>query len=117
MHWILLFIHFGVYRFQEFYEEGEREILLEEVSKLREQVFMELENSSKIQFYFCLFVTRVIIKNHMLQLLQFLDGKFMMQNLPNANSQPQVCLIHYILQSSYPFLVFVGQHFVHVKLS
>lgn len=46
-------------RFQEFYEEGEREILLEEVSKLREQ------------------------------LLQFLDGKFMMQNLPNANSQPQ----------------------------
>ncbi|KAG6777782.1 hypothetical protein POTOM_017615 [Populus tomentosa] len=46
-------------RFQEFYEEGEREILLEEVSKLREQ------------------------------LLQFLDGKFMMQNLPNANGQPQ----------------------------
>jgi hypothetical protein len=56
MHRFLLFIHFGVYRFQEFYEEGEREILLEEVSKLREQVFMELENSSKIHFYFCLFV-------------------------------------------------------------
>ncbi|CAK7329803.1 unnamed protein product [Dovyalis caffra] len=46
-------------RFQEFYEEGEREILLDEVSKLREQ------------------------------LLQFLDGKFMQQNLPNANGQPQ----------------------------
>ena len=26
-------------RFQEFYEEGEREILLDEVSKLREHVF------------------------------------------------------------------------------
>ncbi|KAJ6419585.1 hypothetical protein OIU84_029653 [Salix udensis] len=46
-------------RFQEFYEEGEREILLDEISKLREQ------------------------------LLQFLDGKFMMQNLPNANGQSQ----------------------------
>ena len=101
MHRFLLFIHCDAYRFQEFYEEGEREILLDEISKLREQVFMELENSSKTHFYFVLLVCN---KNIMLQLLQFLDGEFMMQNLPNANGQSQVCLFHYLLQSSYPYL-------------
>lgn len=32
-----------LYRYQEFYEEGERDILLAEVSSLREQVFVLLE--------------------------------------------------------------------------
>lgn len=31
-------IHVGTYRFQDFYEEGEREMLLAEVSELRNQV-------------------------------------------------------------------------------
>jgi len=32
-----------LYRYQEFYEEGERDILLAEVSSLREQVYLLLE--------------------------------------------------------------------------
>lgn len=31
-----------MHRFQDFYEEGEREILLDEVSKLRDQVLKEI---------------------------------------------------------------------------
>ncbi|XVF01191.1 hypothetical protein REPUB_Repub04eG0067300 [Reevesia pubescens] len=46
-------------RFQEFYEEGEKEILLEEISKLREQ------------------------------LLQFLDGKSKQHSYPSSNDQLQ----------------------------
>ncbi|XP_057992919.1 kinesin-like protein KIN-12D isoform X2 [Hevea brasiliensis] len=46
-------------RFQEFYEEGERDILLDEVSNLREQ------------------------------LLHHLDGKSIWHNHPNVNGQPQ----------------------------
>ncbi|KAJ8763372.1 hypothetical protein K2173_002255 [Erythroxylum novogranatense] len=47
-------------RFQEFYQEGEREILLDELTKLREQ------------------------------LLQFLDGRPMQSKLSNLSSQPQL---------------------------
>ncbi|XP_020534921.1 kinesin-like protein KIN-12D isoform X2 [Jatropha curcas] len=46
-------------RFQDFYEEGEKEILLDEVSGLREQ------------------------------LRHYLDGKSIQHNHPNVNSQPQ----------------------------
>ncbi|XVF45199.1 hypothetical protein PTKIN_Ptkin02bG0185700 [Pterospermum kingtungense] len=46
-------------RFQEFYEEGEKEILLEEISKLRDQ------------------------------LLQFLDGKSKQHSYPSSNDQLQ----------------------------
>ncbi|XP_065855642.1 LOW QUALITY PROTEIN: kinesin-like protein KIN-12D [Euphorbia lathyris] len=46
-------------RYQEFYEEGEREILMEEVSKLREQ------------------------------LLHHFDGKLTEHNCPNLNGQPE----------------------------
>ncbi|WCJ33783.1 phragmoplast orienting kinesin 2 [Euphorbia peplus] len=46
-------------RYQDFYEEGEREILMEEVSKLREQ------------------------------LLHHFDGKLTQHNSPNLNDQPQ----------------------------
>ncbi|XVE49142.1 hypothetical protein DITRI_Ditri01bG0058600 [Diplodiscus trichospermus] len=51
-------------RFQEFYEEGEKEILLEEISKLRDQ------------------------------LLQYLDGKSNQQSYPRSNDQLQeaVCI-------------------------
>ncbi|XVE93307.1 hypothetical protein REPUB_Repub01dG0180300 [Reevesia pubescens] len=51
-------------RFQEFYEEGEKEILLEEISKLRDQ------------------------------LLQFLDGKSKQHSYPSSNGQLQeaVCI-------------------------
>lgn len=37
-----------MHRFQDFYEEGEREILLDEVSKLRDQVLKEI---TKICFF------------------------------------------------------------------
>lgn len=41
----------GIHRLEEFYEEGERDILLDEVSKLRDQVHIDL---TKISFVFCL---------------------------------------------------------------
>lgn len=47
---VLLSFNSSPNRFQEFYEEGEREILLDEVSKLREQVFVELDAKSKFSF-------------------------------------------------------------------
>lgn len=40
--------HDDNHRYQEFYEEGEREILLAEVSSLREQVQVFLEYNTEI---------------------------------------------------------------------
>ena len=37
-----------LHRYQEFYEEGEREILLTEVSSLREQVLVFLEFNTEV---------------------------------------------------------------------
>lgn len=43
-----------IFRFQEFYEDGERELLLQDVSELRDQVYPWITDKSTIySTFFC----------------------------------------------------------------
>lgn len=84
-------------RFQEFYEEGEREILLAELSSLRDQVCVFPESCTKVAFLLANLFGKLLFaffykwKVFVVQLLQFHERSSMQSN-PNFSPQPQVRL-------------------------
>ncbi|OVA15456.1 Kinesin [Macleaya cordata] len=78
-------------KFQDFYEEGERELLLAEVSELRDQVFVEFS----CDCFVCLFILiLMLITSSWLQLLQFLDENTRTYSNQNLNMPLQLKKTH-----------------------
>ena len=96
-------------RFQEFYEEGEREILLAELSSLRDQVCVFPESCTKVAFLLANLFGKLLFaffykwKVFVVQLLQFHERSSMQSN-PNFSPQPQVRLKLSLAPFFFPFL-------------
>ncbi|KAM7474929.1 hypothetical protein LguiB_022172 [Lonicera macranthoides] len=104
---VTMFINYfkvWIYRFQDFYEEGEREMLLTEVSELRDQVSMaKFLMRFCLHFYYYLDPIHVNVKTLFPQLASFLAGNPKQLNISNIDVPPKESILEAPSVDDQPF--------------